>query len=137
MPEKYNWISGPGIVDYHGAVTNEFPFWTVAITGGVLPQPGQTLTSMSYGRLEAEAMDWIEWHQIGEHHGFIDPDRYDEHQDAFNDKVAGDDQGADDRLLHGAADETEIDDASLGTGFSFDFDFDWPAEVAAARSLSF
>jgi hypothetical protein len=133
MPERYQWLSGPGIVDYHGAVTREFPFWKVTITGGDLPACGHILTSMSYARLEAEAMDWIEWHQIGEHHGFIDPDRYNDYEDAVSQKF-GDDQDDDDRLPDGAMDESEFNDSddSQGEGFSFDFDFPWPEEVAEA-----
>jgi hypothetical protein len=134
MPERYHWFSGPGIVDYHGAVTREFPFWKVTITGSDLPESGHILTSMSYARLEAEAMDWIAWHQIGEHHGFIDPDRYDEYEDEFSQKFVDDDQD-DDRLPDGAMDESEFNDGDvgLGEGFSFDFDFPWPEEVTEAR----
>jgi hypothetical protein len=135
MPERYRWFSGHGIVDYHGAVTREFPSWKVTITGGDLPESGHILTSMSYARLEAEAMDWIEWHQIGEHHGFTDPDRYDEYEDAFTQEFGDDDPDDDDRLPDGAMDESDFNDGDvgLGEGFSFDFDFPWPEEVAQAR----
>jgi hypothetical protein len=133
MPGKYRWISGPGIVDYHGAVTREFPFWKVTITGGDLPESGHLLTSMSYARLEAEAMDWIEWHQIGEHHGFTDPDRYHDSGDAFTQEF-GHDHDDDDRLPDRAIDDSELHDGEWqGVGFSFDFDYDWPEEVTQAR----
>jgi hypothetical protein len=132
MPETYRWISGPGIDDYHGAVAREFPFWKVTITGGDLPEPGHILTSMSYARLEAEAMDWIEWHQIGEHHGFVDPDRYHDSGDAFTQEF-GDDHD-DDHLPDSAIDDSELHDGEWqGAGFSFDFDYDWPDEVTRAR----
>jgi hypothetical protein len=129
MPEKYRWLSGPGIADYHGAVTREFPSWKVTITGGDLPEPGHVLTSMSYARLEAEAMDWIEWHQIGEHHGFVDPLGYNEYEDAFSQEFG------DERLPDHAIDDREFNDgdAGQGEGFSFDFDYDWPEEVTQAR----
>jgi hypothetical protein len=132
MPERHHWVSGPGIVEYHGAVTHEFPFWKVTITGGDLPESGQILSSMSHARLEAEAMDWIDWHQIGEHHGFIDPDRYDEYDDAFSQKSGDDDQDYDDRLPYGAADERELNHGDVGLGEGFDFDFPWPQEVTEA-----
>ena len=130
MPERYHWISGPGIVDYHDAVTREFPFWKVSITGGDLPESGHVLASMSYARLEAEAMDWLEWHQIGEHHGFIGPDRYDEYEDAVSQEFDDDD-----RIPDGAMDESEVNDGEVGPGegFSFDFDFLWPEDVTEAR----
>jgi hypothetical protein len=128
MPEKYRWLSGPEIVPHHGAVTREFPFWRVTITGGDLPETGHILTSMSYARLEAEAMDWIEWHQIGEHHGFVDPHRYGEYEDAFGQEFG------DERLADRAIDDSEFDggDVGQGEGFSFDFDYGWPEEVMQA-----
>jgi hypothetical protein len=132
MPENCHWISGPGIVRCHGAVTREFPFWTVTITGGDLPAAGHMLTSMSYARLDAEATDWIEWHQLGECHGFTDADRYSEYRDASNREFGGDHD--DDCLPDGAIDDGEVSVRDgQGVGFTFVFDYDWPAEVVQAR----
>ncbi len=130
MAENCHWISGPGILHYHGAVTREFPSWTVTITGGDLPASGHILTSLSYARLAAEATDWIEWHQMDECHGFTDRDRYDEYREAFTQAFGH--HHDDDCLPDRAIGNSELRDHGQGEGFTFVFDYDWPEGVTQA-----
>jgi hypothetical protein len=99
---------GARMVDYHGVVTREFPLWKVTLTGGDLPESGHRMTSMSYARLVDDIDDWVEWHEVGEHGGWIDPERYEAEE-------AGDDGGGG------------------GEGFSIGLDCRWPDAVKDAE----
>jgi hypothetical protein len=96
---------GARVINYDAVVTREFPEWKVILTGGGIPEPGQTLTSLSYARLQGDVSDWLEWYEWGELNGWVrDPDQYD-HEVEHADEDDG------------------------GAGWSVRYDCLWPHEV--------
>jgi hypothetical protein len=130
MPNKHVWFSGPGITRYHCAVTHKFPYWRATITGGDLPESGHVLTSMSYARLYAEGRDFIEWHEMGEHHGWVDRSRHGEYEEYERMLSLSDEEF---RQEFGDVDEVDLGGGGGKKGFSLVFDFPWPEEVTEAK----
>jgi len=56
FPGDENWPS------YQVTISRDFPFWTAVLTGGDLPEAGQTMTSLSPARLENDLGDGMKWH---------------------------------------------------------------------------